>query len=149
MYYTFVGTHCRDLAEDRHLCPVRCLKVYLARTKPFREGKRLHFISFQKNKTSDISKNTITSWIRALLHFIYSNANRDAAALSGSSTHAIQAMVASLAFSGQVNLDEVLRNCSWKSHTTFSEFYLKDMTQVRDDLLSLGPVVAAQKVVAP
>ena len=56
-------------------------------------------------------------------------------------------MAASLAFSSQIELDEVLRKCLWKSHTTFSEFYLKDMTQVRDDLLSLGPLVAAQKVV--
>ena len=51
-------TFSRDLAEDRHLYPVRCLKVYLVRTKPLREGKRLLFISYQKNKTSDISKNT-------------------------------------------------------------------------------------------
>ena len=58
-------------------------------------------------------------------------------------------MVASLAFSGEVDLDEILKNCSWKSHTMFSEFYLKDMTQVRDDLLSLGPLVAVQKVVEP
>ena len=70
------------------LCPVRCLKVYLVRTKPFREGKRLLFISYQKNKASDISKYTTTGWIRALLHFIYSNANRDAAALAGRSNHA-------------------------------------------------------------
>ena len=82
------------------------------------------------------------------MHFIYSNANRDAAALSGRSTHAIPAMVASLAFSGQVDMDEVLKTCSWKSHTTTWEFYLKDMTQVKDDLPSLSPVVAGQKVVA-
>ena len=57
-------TRGHDLAEDRHLCPVRCLKVYLLRTKPFREGKRLLFISLQKNKSSDISKNTISGWVR-------------------------------------------------------------------------------------
>ena len=45
-----------DLAEDRHLCPVRCLKVYLSKTKPFREGKRILCISWQKNKSSDIPK---------------------------------------------------------------------------------------------
>ena len=73
----------------------------------------------------------------------------NAASLVGRSTHAIQAMAASLAFSSQIDLDEILRNCSWKNHATFSEFHLKDMTQVRDDLHSLGPLVAAQKVVAP
>ena len=58
-------------------------------------------------------------------------------------------MPASIAFTGQIGLYKILKNCSWKNHTTFSEFYLKDMTQVHDDLDSLGPLVAAQKVVAP
>ena len=49
----------------------------------------------------------------------------------------------------QIDIEEILKNCSWKSHTTFSEFYLKDLTQVRDNLHSLGPITAAQKVVAP
>ena len=65
--------------------------------------------------------------------------------MAGRSTHAMCA----LAFSGQADLDEVLKNRSCKSHTTFSEFFLKDMIQVRDDPLSLGPVIAAQKVVVP
>ena len=50
-------------------------------------------------------------------------------------------------FFGKVDMDEVLKKCSWKSH--FSEFYLKDINQVRDDLLSLGPVGGGQWVAAP
>ena len=102
--------------------------------------KVFFFISYQKKKkTSDISKNTIPGWIRALLQLVYSNANKDMVARSGRSTHAIRSIAASLTFSGQVDLDEVFKNCYWKCHTTLSEFYLKDMTQVWDDLLSLGP----------
>ena len=97
-----------DLAKDRHLCSVRCLKVYLLETKPFREGKSLLFISLQKNKASDISKNTISGWVRSLLHTVHSNANKDAAALVSRTTHAIRAMAASLAFSSQIDLDEIL-----------------------------------------
>ena len=62
-----------DLAENRHLCPVRCLKGYLSRMKPSREGKRLLFISLQKNKSLDISQNTILGWVRSLLHTVCSN----------------------------------------------------------------------------
>ena len=80
---------------------------------------------------------------------IYSKTNKDAATVVGRSTHAIRAMAASLAFSNQVDIDEILRNCSWKNHTTFSNFYLKDMTQMRDDLHSLGPLVVAEKVEVP
>ena len=103
------------------LCPLRSLKVYLTKTKPFREGKRLLFIYFQKNKTSDVSKTTISGWIRALLHLVYSNANKDTAGLSGSFTHAIRSMVPSLAFMDNV----LLKNCSWKIHTTFRNFIAK------------------------
>ena len=137
-----------DLSEDRKLCPVRALKIYLARTQDMRSGKNRLFISFMPGKSSDISKNTISGWIRSLLHLVYTNANKDAAALCGRTTHAIRSMASSLAFSGQVDLDDILKSCSWKSHTTFSDFYLKDMSQVRGDLLTLGPVVAAQRVVS-
>ena len=56
-----------DLVEDKHLCPVRYLKVYLARRKPIRELQRLLFISFQNKKSFDNSQNTISGWVRALL----------------------------------------------------------------------------------
>ena len=123
----------RDLAEDRHLCPVRCLKVCLLRTKPFRQGKGLLFISFQKNKSPDISKNTISGWVRSLLHSVYSNVHKDEASLVGRTTYAIRAIAASPAFTIQI---EILKNCSWKSQTTVL-VYLKDLTQVLDDLHSL------------
>ena len=82
--------------------------MYLAR-----ERKELLFISYQKNKSSDIPENTISGWVRSLLEFVYSNANKDTASLVGRSTHAIRSMAASLAFWGQVDVDEILRNCSW------------------------------------
>ena len=113
--------------------------------KPLREGKLLLFISLKKNKFSDISKNTISIWVRSLLHSVYSNDNKDTASLVCKTTHAIRVMAASLAFTSQIDIDEILKNCSWKHHTTFSEFYLKDLTQVRDDLHSLGPIIAAQR----
>ena len=40
----------RDWAKDRHHCPVRCLTVYLVRTKISRERKRLFLIFYQKEQ---------------------------------------------------------------------------------------------------
>ena len=88
----------------------------------------------------------MSGWVRSLIHKVYSNANKDAATLVSRTTPAIHAMATSLAFSSQISLDETLKNCSWKNHTIFSDFYLKDMTQVHNDLHSLGPLVAAQVV---
>ena len=36
--------------------------------------------------------------------------------------------------------------CHWKSHKTFTQFYLKDMALAESELFHLGPVVAAQLI---
>ena len=41
-----------------------------------------------------------------------------------------------------------MQACHWKAHNTFTNFYLKDLTW-SDDMLYLGPVVAAQQVLDP
>ena len=141
----FTGT---DLPEGKLLCPVRCLKIYLARTKEFRHGQRRLFISFQKNKTSDITVNTISIWIKTLLKIVYVAAHEDVSCLSGRSTHAIRSMASSLAYYSNVSVDEILKACTWKSHTTFTDYYLKDLSQIRDEMHVFGPVVAAQTIVS-
>ena len=85
----------QDLPKDRKLCPVRALKIYLHRTQNMREGKKLLFISTQPGKSSDICKNTITGWIKALLKEVYTNANQDTFNLVGFSPRAIRGMTAS------------------------------------------------------
>ena len=141
----FTGT---DLPEGKLLCPVRCLKCYLARTKEFRRGQRRLFISFQRNKSSDITVNTISIWIKTLLKIVYLAAHEDASCLTGRSTHAIRSMASSLAYYRNISVEEILKACSWKCHSTFSDYYLKDLSLVRDEMHVLGPVVAAQSIVS-
>ena len=61
----------------------------------------------------------------------------------------IRSMVASLAFKGGVSLDQILGACFWKSHTTFTSFYLKDVAwkSKEGSEYSLGSVVSAQHIV--
>ena len=58
-------------------------------------------------------------------------------------------MSASLAFKGGVSLKQVLGSCYWKSHNTFTTFYLKDVSWQSTDQsdFKLDPVVSAQHVV--
>jgi len=56
-------------------------------------------------------------------------------------------MAASLAFRGGADLEEVLRDCSWQSQTTFTDYYLKDVSVVQGELSRLGPLAVAQQVV--
>lgn len=140
----FVGP---DLPRDRKLCPVRCLKTYMARTQGMRRGKELLFISYRPEFEKDIHKNTISGWVRKLIGFCYQHASDESLELAGASTHAIRGMAASLAFRGGADLEEVLRACSWQSQTTFTDFYLRDVSVVQDNLSRLGPLSVAQHVV--
>ena len=138
-----------DLPDDRKLCPVRSLKAYLARTKSFRKGQKRLFISYQENRQADISKNTISAWVKKLIKFTYQAGNSKACQLSGHPVHDIRGMASSWAFRGTVAVDDILKACTWSSHTTFTDFYLKDMTEVKEGLLCLGPLAVAQTVVLP
>ena len=50
------------------------------------------------------------------------------------------------AFQSGVSLDQILAPCHWKSHNTFTQFYLKDVAWADSELFHLGPVVAAQQI---
>ena len=142
----YIGT---DLSDDRKLCPVRALKIYLSRTKKMRSGKRRLFISFLPGKTTDVTKNTISSWVVQLIKLVYQQDNSQARALSGAKAHDVRAFAASWAARGTFNLEALLQACSWRTHSTFTSFYLKDLSGIADDLYALGPLVVAQAVVHP
>ena len=42
--------------------------------------------------------------------------------------------------------DQIMSACHWKSHNTFTQFYLKDVAWADLELFHLGPVVAAQQI---
>ena len=136
----------KSLKEDRTLCPVRALRYYLDKTKDLRSGKQLVFVSFKKNFNKDIAPATISSWIKQTILLCYQLSNEDAQQLHQVRAHDVQAFAASKAFQGGVSLDQILSACHWKSHNTFTQFYLKDVAWADADLYHLGPVVAAQHI---
>jgi len=140
--------------EDRALCPVRCLKAYLSRTKHLREDRKYLFVSMlkrkkgDKDKKGDISKNTLSGWVRKLILECYQNPTPHACELTGTRTHDVRGFAHTLIYRGTVAMEDLVRSGSWKSHNTFTSHYLKDLTEIDSEtLLRLGPVVAAQKVV--
>ena len=136
-----------DLQEGKALCPVRAVRCYLKRTEHFRKAQRRLFISYQENRSTDITVNTISIWIKNLLHLVFMASKTDWSDVSGRSTHAIRSWASSIAFFKNVALNDILQACTWKNHSTFSEFYLKDISEVRDDLFSLGPLSVAQSII--
>ena len=53
-------------------------------------------------------------------------------------------------FYGGMSLDQIMQACHWKTHNTFTNFYLKDLTwSDNDNNMFLGPVVVAKQVLDP
>ena len=136
----------RSLKGDRSLCPVRALRYYLDRTADLRQNKELVFVSFKKGFDKDISPATISSWIKQTVVLCYELSDQEALTLHQVKAHDVRAFAASKAFQSGISLDQILSACHWKSHNTFTQFYLKDVVWADSQLFHLGPVVAAQQV---
>ena len=117
-------TRDRSLKSDRSLCPVRPLHYYLNRTSNLRQNKELVFVSFKKGFDKDISPATISSWIKQTVILCYELSDQEALALHQVRAHDVRAFAASKAFQSGVSLEQISA-CHWKSHITFTQFYLE------------------------
>ena len=139
-----------DLPLDRKLCPCRAVKHYIKRSEPLRKKdplKQLFFVSHDPRKKGDICKNTLSGWISQLIRFVYSQPGSKALKLTGTRAHEVRAYATSLVSRGTYALEDILQAGNWKSHSTFTEHYLRDLSSQEGDLLRLGPIVAGQRVV--
>ena len=136
----------KSLKSDRSLCPIRALHYYLDRTSDLRQHKELVFVSFKKGFDKDISPATISSWIKQTVILCYELSDHQAHTLHQVKAHDVRAFAASKAFQSGVSLEQILAACLWKSHNTFTQFYLKDVAWADSELYHLGPVVAAQQI---
>ena len=136
----------RSLKSDRSLCPVRALRYYLDKTSDLRQDKELVFVSFKKGFAKDISPATISSWIKQTVILCYELSDQESHTLHQVKAHDVRAFAASKAFQSGVSLEQILSACHWKSHNTFTQFYLKDVAWADSELYHLGPVVAAQQI---
>ena len=141
-----VPTLDRSLKSDRSLCPVKALRYYLDRTSDIRQNKELVFVSFKKGFDKDISPATISSWIKQTVILCYELSDQEAHTLHQVKAHDVRAFAASKAFQSGISLEQILSACHWKSHITFTQFYLKDVAWADSELYHLGPVVAAQQI---
>ena len=134
------------LTEDRTLCPVRALRYYMDVTVDLRQNKKLVFVSFKKGFNKDISPATISSWIKQTILLCYEHSDEEVQNLHRVKAHDVRAFAASKAFHSGMSLEQLLSACHWKSHNTFTQFYLKDVAWADSERYHLGPVVAAQQI---
>ena len=108
-------------------------------TSDLGQNKELVFVSFKKGFNKDISPATISSCDPMLWA-------QEAHTLHQVKAHDVRAFAASKAFQSGVSLEQILSACHWRSHNTFTQFYLKDVSWADSELYHLGPVVAAQQI---
>ena len=87
-----------SLVEDKSFCPVRALKVYLQKTKSMRKGKALLFVSLREGYSKDITRITISQWIKHTIQTCYQSSDTTDQQVTQVRAHDVRAMAASLAF---------------------------------------------------
>ena len=127
--------------EERFLCPVRAVRIYIRRTADMREGKKALFVSVKAGVRREISKSTVSGWVIKGIKGCYESASLDPPA--GVRAHDVRSQASSLAFADQVALEDIMQACTWATPNSFISFYLKDLTAQRDGLYKIGPLVAA------
>ena len=138
---------------DRFLCPVRALRYYLKLKHkgldPNNRFRRL-LCAFKLGHIGDISKQTVSGWIRQLIKQAYSSVqDEDIPHLTHTNFQAreLRAFASSLAFHQNYSLKQVMEAASWRNNNTFVSFYLRDLSQM-GDVTTAGPFVAGQKVIS-
>ena len=132
-------------SKDRFLCPVRALRLYLAKSQHVRKNKKLLFLSVNKGYSQDISKNTIAQYIKKTILLAYQQSSDKDIALSNCTVHEVRKLSASVAYRYNVSLSDIMDACCWKSHNVFTNFYLRDLALQTDSLYKLPAFVCAQK----
>ena len=136
----FVGNDPDELL----LCPVRALKIYLERTAPLLPSPRSLFRS-PRNPSRQISKNAVSFFLREVISKSY-NSSPDPGPSVRIGAHSIRGMATSTAFLKNFSISSILEAATWKSHSVFTTFYLRDVSFSFPQGFGLGPFVAAQAV---
>jgi hypothetical protein len=129
------------------LCPVRAVRQYLKLTRPIRGKRKRLFIPCRGDR--DLAKATLSRWIILAIRRAYRSVSSNDCTRLKVKAHEVRAVSASWAFANRVSLDQVMATASWRSHSTFSNFYLRSLASQSSDIYSLGPLVAAGRVIGP
>ena len=130
--------------DEMLLCPVRALRRYLARTRHCRPQCRRLFVSTTGAK-KEVSKAMVSYWLRETIRRAYQSSGEEDDRRFRA--HEVRSIAPTLLFRRNLSVAQVLRAGVWRRQTTFTSFYLRDLTHRSLDTFSLGPVVAAQSIV--
>lgn len=126
-------------AQEHLQDPVRALKKYIRRTKQKRTPDSRLFLPLVDNKP-DISAQTISSWIKAVIREAYAELVPASRSLLRIRAHEVRAISTSLAFERSVSAADIMSAVGWRSPSTFAKFYLREMRPAREALELVGQI---------
>lgn len=120
------------------LCPVRALRMYIARTQEFRQSDQLFVCFANPARGKALSKQRLSHWIVEAIAQAYSS--KGLSLPEGLRAHSTRGMAASWALFKGVPIEQVCSAASWSSPHTFVRFYRLDVVAptVAQSVLSSG-----------
>ena len=116
----------------------------MQRISIFRRNRKILFISYIKAYDKETCASTVSRWIVDTVHFSFEDSGSSSGKICA---HELRALSSRFAWLNRVPLDSVLKAGYWRSENLFIRFYRRDMAGINEKNFSLGPVVAAQKVI--
>ncbi len=112
-----------DLTKDALLCPVRCVKNYIKRTENRRGALRSLLITCNiKGPVREAHPNTISAWIESVIARAYEVDKDNPGPLLFRATDEIRAQSVSYAWYANVSIEQIVKECRWAQHSTFTNF---------------------------
>ena len=113
--------------QNRKLCVISTLKIYLEKTRTIRGQETNLFISFAKPFKA-VSKDTLSRWIKESLR----HAGIDTAKYSAHSTRAASTTAAC---KRGLSVENIMKAAGWSRSATFSKYYQKKTENLAQGLL--------------
>lgn len=114
----------KSFCENRAICIVECLRVYLKRTETLRKTNEL-FLSYIKPHKA-IGKNTVSRWVKEIL-------TKSGIDTSVFKAHSTRSASTSSAKESGLPLTSILETAGWSNARTFHRFYYRQLGEKKEE----------------
>ena len=126
------------------LRPIRALRKYLTQMEQYHPGIKGLFVTTGWHKKL-VSHNTISFWLCPVITLAHASTSEEDCQSLRVRAKEVRKVTTSLMFKRSCTVHQVLKAGTWSAQSTFSSFYLRDVTHRHLNTFSIGPVVVAQQ----
>ncbi len=129
--------------RDCILCPVRALRLYRKRTENKRTNSGRLFVCTATKQSKDMSISSLSYWIKRTIRFAYELTKpHELHDVHKITPHEIRAISTSLAVAKHVPIKDIMKTAYWKSESTFTSHYMKNLAKYNKEIQTTNTVAA-------